>query len=342
MHRAHLPHRAPSTWRLSLLTVLVAACTSTSTPAPAQRTWKVLAKDIPQGALMAGVVQPSGLPLLVGGQTNLGAVWTLENAQLHADATVPAGPLLAWVSQLEDGTALVVGNGRRALWRAMDGTWTAESLPDGDELWGCKAFARDDAWAVGGNIAADKITATPILLHRTASGWTTVPLPKLTNPAVRLFKVDAQSPSDIVVVGDEGEVLHYNGIAWTEEASGTGENLTTVRALPDGRYVAVGGRSTGVVRMRGTDGKWQKLRDVESGLSGVDVWNDAVWTCGSTGWLESVAMDGSRADIVDALTTDDLHLMLRLPTGDAIAGGGNFAAWQSTMHGTLLAWTFTP
>ena len=39
------------------------------------------------------------------------------------------------------------------------------------------------------------------------------------------------------------------------------------------------------------------------------------------------------------LTTDDLHLMLRLPNGDALAGGGNFGAFNATMHGVLLGWS---
>lgn len=327
--------------------VLLTGCPSAPAPAQAQHwsetpanvdAWSVLAANIDGGVLMAGTVLPDGTALAVGGQSDAGAVWLWKNKQLQPEP-VPPGKLLSWVSTLPDGEVLVLGNGRRALWRTPAGVWTAESLPDGDELWGCTAFSHDDAWAVGANIAADKITATPILLHRTAAGWTTVALPAIKQPSVRLFKVDGHSPSDVVVVGDDGEALHFDGKAWTEEASGTGENLTTVRTVSGGRYLAVGGRGTGVARMRGVDGVWRKVRDVESGLSGVDVWEDGAWTCGSAGWLQWIALDGSLSAIATSVTTDDLHMMLHLPDGSALAGGGNLAAWPGKMHGTLLGWT---
>ncbi len=323
--------------RTLAVTLLLVACSSTPSPAP-QRSWQVLARNVPGGALMSGVALPDGSALLVGGQATLGAVWQWQNAALTAVA-VPAGKLLSWASRLPDGSALVVGNGRRALWRAADGTWTVEALPDGDELWGCLAFSHDDAWAVGGDPLADGTSATPVLLHRTAAGWSPVALPKLQQPQVRLFKVAGQNPSDVVVVGDEGEALHFDGTTWTEEPSGTGANLTTVRALADGRYVAVGGSTTGIIQLRETTGVWHTLRTVESGLSGVDAWDDRFWVCGAAGWLESVARDGSSAQAADMLTTDDLHLMLRLPNGDALAGGGNFGAFNATMHGVLLGWS---
>ncbi len=317
-----------------LLTLPLLACTATPMP---QRSWKVLAENVPEGAVMSGAVLAAGTPLLVGGQSTAGAAWLWQGGALHPQV-VPAGPLLSWVSLLADGSALVVGNGRRALWRAADGTWTAEVLPDGDQLWGCVAFSQDDAWAVGADPHADLTSATPVLLHRTAAGWAQVTLPTLQQPDVWLYKIDGHSATDIVAVGGSGEALHFDGSHWSEEATGTGENLTTVRAIAGGRYIAVGGQATGVARIREANGSWHSLRAVESGLSGVDAWDDRFWVCGATGWLEAIAADGSSATPVDPLTTDDLHLMLRLPNGDALAGGGNFAAFQTKMHGVLLGW----
>ncbi len=317
------------------LTLTLLACTSTPT-ATSTRVWKVLAANIPEGAVMSGALLSDGTPLLVGGQAEKGAAWLWKSGALQT-LTVPAGKLLSWVSVLPDGTALAVGNGRRALWRAVDGTLTAEALPDGDELWGSLAVSRDEAWAVGGDPLPDN-TATPVLLHRTAAGWTSVALPSLTHPRIRLFKIDGHSASDVLVVGDEGEALHYDGTTWKEEATGTGEKLTTVRILANGRYIAVGGEATGVARVREADGTWHNLRSTKAGLSGVDTWDDRYWVCGAAGWLESIALDGGSETTEDQLTNDDLHLMLRLPSGDGLAGGGNFGAFKSTMHGTLLGW----
>ena len=322
--------------RLFALVLALQSCTSAPTASPT-RAWRVLADKIPEGAVMSGALLADGTPLLVGGQEKKGAIWLWKEQKLQT-LTPPDGRLLAWVSVLGDGTALVVGNGRRAVWRAPDGTFTAEALPDGDELWGCHAISKEEAWAVGGNPLPDN-TATPVLVHRTASGWASVALPPLSSPHVRLFKVDGHGANDVLAVGDDGEALHYDGQTWKEESTGTGEKLTTVHALANGRYIAVGGLSTGVARLREADGTWHNLRSTMNSLSGVDAWDDRYWVCGAAGWVESIALDGGSETTVDSLTSDDLHLMLRLPNGDALAGGGNFGAFKTTMHGVLLGWT---
>ena len=53
--------------RTLAVTLLLVACSSTPSPAP-QRTWQVLARNVPGGALMSGVALPDGSALLVGGR----------------------------------------------------------------------------------------------------------------------------------------------------------------------------------------------------------------------------------------------------------------------------------
>lgn len=301
--------------------------------------WSIDREGIPGGALMAATLLPSGETLIVGGQATAGAAWRLDGDTLH-DEPVPAGELLNWASVGVDGTTLVVGNGRRALWRTDAGSWSVEPLPAGDELWGCYAFGKDDAYAVGGDEVSKDVMA-PRLLQRTAAGWAKVALPELTpeRKNARLFKIDGHGPNDLLVVGDVGLALHWDGTAWKEEATGTAENLVTVRRLDGGRYAVVGGQSTGFVLIREADGAWRKLRDAMVGLSGVDVFDDGkkLWVAGSYGWMEEVDLaSGSAVELDEPLTSDTLHFVLRLPGGGALAGGGNFQVWPNPMKGTLL------
>lgn len=304
-----------------------------------QMKWSVEKEGIAGGALMAATLLPSGETLIVGGQATAGAAWRLQDGEL-TDETVPAGKLLNWASVGADGATLVVGNGRRALWRSASGSWTSEDLPAGDELWGCFAFGANDAWAVGGDEVSKDVMA-PRLLHRTAAGWTSVTLPEITKERqqARLFKIDGHGPNDLLVVGDVGLALHWDGTAWKEEATGTAENLVTVRRLGTDRYVVVGGTATGFVLIREPDGSWSKVRDSMVGLSGVDVFADGakVWVAGSYGWMEEVDLvNGEAKEIDEPLTSDVLHFVLRLPGGEALAGGGNFQVWPNAMQGTLL------
>jgi hypothetical protein len=326
---------SPLVFGIALGIALAAGCAQGSRRA--ERSWRVIAAEVPEGVIMAGALLADQTPLLVGGQAEAGAAWRLDAAALASEA-VPPGKLLSWASRAEDGSLLVVGLGRRALWRSPDGSWSSEALPDGDELWGCLAFSADDAWAVGGDPKPNG-TADPVVLRRQATGWAKVGLPTLSRPGARLFKVDGHGSGEAVAVGDQGLALHWDGAAWSEEASGTGANLTTVRALPDGQYAAVGGVGSGVVLLRAKDGTWHKLRDAESSLSGVDSFDGAIWACGAGGWLEWDTLDGrSASPLRPSPTIDSLHWVLRLPGGDALAGGGNLQVWPGKMHGTLLRW----
>jgi hypothetical protein len=323
-----------------LLTTTLAGCPSeqTQTP-PVERSWKIVADGIDEGALMAATTLPDGRAVIFGGQSDKGAVWTLESDKLNAEP-VPLGKLLTWGSVGADGLLLVVGNGRRALWRSETGAWTTEDLPAGDELWGCLAFSKNDAYAVG----ADKVSGDlfePVLLHRDASGWSKVALPTISKDRAnaRLFKIAAQAPDDMLIVGDVGLALHWDGQAWREEPTGVADNLVTTRALDDGGYVVVGGLSTGFVLTRGAAGKWRKLGDVLVGTTGVDVFGDDVWVAGYYGWIERVSLATGKGEALDdPLTSDVLHFVVRLPGGDALAGGGNFTAWPGPMKGVLLRW----
>ncbi len=308
-----------------------------SPAARAKRSWSVLKEGTASGVWMAGALLADGTPLLVGGQANLGAIATLSGAELTT-ATIAQGPLLTWASVAADGTALVVGNGRRALWRTAAGVWSEEELPGGDKLWGCLQFSKDDAWAVGAD-EPTKDQFVPVVLRRTASGWSKASLPTLSKSRAQaqVFKIDGHDPNDVLAVGDTGLALRWDGKAWTEEETGVDANLVTVRKLPGGAYVAVGGTAAGLVMTRKDTGGWSKLHQPMVGVSGVDVFGDQLIVAGNYGWIEHVALaDGKAVEVDELLTTDVLHFVLRLPDCGALAGGGNLQVWPNPMQGTLL------
>ena len=308
-----------------------------SPAARAKRSWSVLKEGTASGVWMAGTLLADGTPLLVGGQATLGAIATLTGAELKV-ATIADGPLLTWGSVAADRTALVVGNGRRALWRSAEGVWTEEKLPGGDKLWGCLQFSKDDAWAVGAD-EPQKDQYEPVVLRRSASGWAKATLPMLTKARAQaqVFKIDGHGPNDVLAVGDTGLALRWDGKGWTEEETGVDANLVTVRKLPAGGYVAVGGTAAGLVMTRKATGGWSKLHQPMVGVSGVDVFGDQLIVAGNYGWIEHVALaDGKAVEVDELLTTDVLHFVLRLPDCSALAGGGNLQVWPNPMQGTLL------
>lgn len=323
----------------ALVVAPVIGCSSEPEVKEKPRAWSIVQEGVEAGVLMAATNLPDGTPLVVGGQSDLGAAFRLVTGKLVAE-TVPAGQLLSWASVGADGHVLVVGNGKRALWRDPAGAWTSETLPAGDKLWGCLAFGKDDAYAVGAD-ETSKDDYAPVLLRRTAGGWSQVTLPELPKERqnVQLFKVDGHSSKDILVVGDVGTALHYDGATWTAEATGTGENLVTVRKLGVDRYVVVGGTASGFLRTREADGSWKVVRETMVGLSGVDLFDDKAIVSGSYGWIEEIDLaKGTSVELDDLLTSDVLHFVLRLPNGDALSGGGNLQAWPGPMQGTLLGW----
>lgn len=325
---------------LLALGLAVGCGSSADGAAEAPRAWRVLRAADPSGVFMSAATLSDGATLVVGGAPTRGTASRLVSGALVEDAA-PAGALLTWASTIERGATWVVGNERRALRRDVGGAWTAETTPAGDQLWGCKAFSDEDVWAVGGDLDASDV-ATPVIVHRGAGSWTRVGLPDVGRRDARLYKIDGDRPDDVVAVGAEGLVLAWDGSSWTLESSGTGISLSTVRAIGDGRFVAVGGwidSGTGVVLMRDASKTWTTLAQTKAGLAGFDRVGDSLWACGVRGWLQRIDLRGSTLEEVSAgPTRDSLHFVLALPGGGALSGGGDFSAWT----GTLLAWSAAP
>lgn len=325
---------------LCLVVVALGACDADAPAGVAKRRWQIEVDDYAGGAFFAATVDHDGAVALVGGDVESGGIWRSDGATLTRQA-IPDGPLLNWIDLGPDQTLLAVGNGRRALWRTPNGEWQQEALPAGDVLWGCHNGGDGAAWAVGANVLEPGRNAA-VLLRRTNAGWQLEPVPPLApdQQNAQLFKVAAARPDDALVVGDDGVILHWDGVQWLREDAGTRTNLVTTRALPDGRFVVVGGLASGEVWLRSVSGGWTKLASTMVGLSGVDASGEQLIVAGMYGWIEHVDLKtGVAAPVDEPLTAQPLHFVLALPNGDALAGGGSYLQpGLVPMRGTLLRW----
>ncbi len=134
-------------------------------------------------------------------------------------------------------------------------------------LTGVTVVAPDDVWVVGGRTTD---TRHALVVHWDGSTWTIEPTPGLTDgtSASGLDAVDAVSPDDIWAVGHTKSpnstvkmtplLLHYDGIAWTEQPGPpqvTGE-LTDVDLLTADEGWAVGTAGSRPLILRRTGGNW--------------------------------------------------------------------------------------
>ena len=122
----------------------------------------------------------------------------------------------------------------------INGVWADEALPvSGVSLFGVHGSGANDVWVTG---------AQGTVLHRTASGWSTVP----SGVSVNLGKVSAVSPNDVWVLGsgEPSTLLHWNGSAFSVVPTGISTRLQALYAA-NATNVWVGGLDV-LARWNGT------------------------------------------------------------------------------------------
>jgi photosystem II stability/assembly factor-like uncharacterized protein len=133
--------------------------------------------------------------------------------------------------------AWAVGRDGTLLLRTAAG-WERVPSPVTTELTG--------VWLSGEALVGYAVGAAGTLLRLDDGAWERVPLDRLPGfaPGTPLRDVHGRSPSDVVVVGDGGTVLHFDGRVWTAAPTGLPElTLRSVHAAPGGRWTAVGPRA---------------------------------------------------------------------------------------------------
>lgn len=275
------------------------------------------------GWLLSVWAPPGGPRYMVGGVNDTGRVVTDAGGGVHQVDGVPAVPLLNWVYGFSDADIFVVGNEGTVLHYDGD-TWELQPTPTSEALWGVWGAAPDDMWAVGG---AGRATSVATLLHYDGVSWEVAPTPTFARPGVTaLYKVWGTAADNIYAVGRVGVILHYDGDAWVEESSGTGDDLIALYGSSADEIVAVGGRSNGrVVIWDGSTWRSESLAPLP-GLNGVFMRTPGV--------AHLVGVEGTiaRLDLVEGVfreevpaTRLDFHAIFGDASGVLTAVGGNFS-----------------
>ncbi|WP_428266301.1 hypothetical protein [Haliangium sp.] len=237
-------------------------------------------------------------------------------------------PLLNWAHGFGPDDITIVGaDGTAIHWDGA--TWEIQATPTDQDLWGVWGASPDDLWAVGGN---GRMAGQATMLHFDGQAWTEAEVPPIQRANVyAFFKVWGTGADNVLVVGQRGVVLRYDGQTWTEELAGVGADLISLWGTGPDRIVAVGGRAAGYATV--WDGSsWTPIEFAPlPGLNGV-------WV-GADGIAHAVGVTG----LVVTLDTSDLSYdneFARLPITAQFDFHAVFSADGETLvtvGGNLLA-----
>jgi hypothetical protein len=208
----------------------------------------------------------SGLP----SSAAITCTWTKDTP----DATVPSESFSDIAAASAD-SAWVVGTHYNSTYsrymghiQEWNGTqWTQATLPAPtgvhEQLNGVtRVPGTTEAWAVGWSRQANG-EERGLVLRRTATGWESVPVPTVDGG---LAAVTARSATDAWAVGwkgNNGWILHWDGVEWTTAASPTATLLTDVVLMAAPRVWVVGWSRAGsfdtTLSMRWNGTSWQRV-----------------------------------------------------------------------------------
>lgn len=326
--RARLAPPLTLTLVVLVLHLVLVACGGPSRDAG----WQLEAGSEDFGWLLSVWAPVDGPRYLVGGVADEGRIVTDAGGGFSEVAGIPSVPLLNWVHGFSATDIFVVGNGGTVL--HFDGAaWTLQPTPTSEALWGVWGAAPNDVWAVGGR---GNTSSVATLLHYDGDAWESVTLPAFQRPNVTaLFKIWGTAADNIYAIGRSGVILHYQGEAWVEEASGTGDDLITIHGTSASDIVAVGGRSNArVVIWDGETWRSESLAPLP-GLNGVFMATPGVaHIVGVEGTIARLDLTaGTFREEVPA-TALDFHAVFGDSQGVLTAVGGNFTAAPGDEQGT--------
>jgi hypothetical protein len=112
------------------------------------------------------------------------------------------------------------------------------------------AFGSNDIWFCGNGV-----------IHWDGNNFNPVQIPSIVWGPYQMNKLWGSSSSDLYVVGNNGNIAHWNGSKWTKIESGTDVNLLDVWGSPDGTVWACGytGDYATTVLLRYDGTIWNKL-----------------------------------------------------------------------------------
>jgi hypothetical protein len=172
-------------------------------------------------------------------------------ADNHLEAVDATGPADAWA--VGWGNTSPFGGAALAIVLHWNGTrWNKVSIPEPSSvmLFGVRALAPDDVWAVGHTYEGGAHWI-PLILHWDGVSWSRATIPVFPNGG-QLRDVVSLSATNVDAVGFAGEgsfaetlVLHWDGTSWTRQPTpspGTGPKLFGAAAVGPSTVWAVGHR----------------------------------------------------------------------------------------------------
>jgi hypothetical protein len=291
--------------------------------------WTAVEPALDRDVLSVWAAAPDDVYAVGGGlgSPGLGALVLRSDGQRFHELPTGRSETLWWVWGSSASDVWMVGE--QGLVLRWDGArFQVVPVPpeaSGKTLFGVWGSGAGDVWAVGG-VPDD----SGVVLHGDASGLELAGgLP--ATPGVAYFKVWGSSASDVFVVGQGNTILHFDGHAWTPQASPAPPltTLFTVAGRSASEVYAVGGTGQSVL-LRFDGASWTAATDpllaASSGLTGVAV--------GPGGALSLVGFGGTklrghdRAFVRDdaPVTTLDLHATFIDSAGVIWATGGNYLA----------------
>lgn len=134
-------------------------------------------------------------------------------------------------------------------------------LPQGNTLFGAFAFGPRAVWAVGE-------AGTVLFWNGEKSALIDV------GTTADLRGVGGSSPSDLYVVGEQGTIVHFDGVSWQRETTPGVYRINVIWVAPGG--TAFAGANGGYILKRGPGGQWSEMSFNPSntadivGLAGLD------------------------------------------------------------------------
>ncbi|BCJ45987.1 hypothetical protein GCM10010168_49350 [Actinoplanes ianthinogenes] len=220
----------------------------------------------------------------------------------------------AWAVGYANGSSGVNGSPRNALALRWNGTsWSTVATPQPGvnfrQLYGVKAVATNDAWAVGWYYDSS-LHGEALILHWNGTAWTQVTAPDPGTSGNTLESVAGTAANDLWAVGyysNTGEkgvlahplAAHWNGTAWTETelpASGTGTFLHGVTALSANDVWAVGSKNgySAPVAYHWNGTAWSEAPTAPTGGTGNNVLYGVSGTAGNV-WAVGYTSAGGRS-----------------------------------------------
>ena len=268
---------------------------------------------------------------VVGGTNSRGAILHYDGSAWNPVDPGVDVPLLNWTHGFAKNDMIMVGNEGTIL--TSDGTtFTKETSPSEQNLWGVWGASKERVYAVGGSGRPD---SKATLLLRENGTWTELE-PEITRANVfAFFKVWGSAADDVYVVGQRGVVLHWNGSVWEElfvfEQGQAAQDLIAVWGTDSEKVAIVGGRNNGILILKdGPDlqNDWRTIdlaSNAYAGLNGVWMQGSKIHAAGNFGQILRVDYDSGTIEQDISLNTQlDLH------------------AIHGTADGTLTTVAFNP